>query len=701
MNRFIGLKLDGRYEITELIGVGGMSNVYKGIDIMERRTVAVKILKREFCENDEFVRRFRNESKAIAVLNHPNIVRIFDVNYENDIQYIVMEYIDGITLKEFIEQRGRLEWRDTVHITIQILRALQLAHDRGIVHRDIKPQNIMLLPDGTIKVMDFGIARFCRDNSTTLTEKTMGSVHYVSPEQASAERTDERSDLYSVGVIMYEMLTGRKPFDGDTPVAVALMHINDTPVKPSEYVSSLYKGLEEIILHAMEKDPAKRYRTASCMIYDIESFKRDQSITFGYEEQVPVQNKNNIGSKLIDKLSSFVGNISIPERKKAVETEQDDDEEEEYEEVRHSYVLPILAAVTVTVIIVATLFISNVILSAFKTTPSSSNDYVMPQLVGKNFYDARNLYPNIQLVASEEFNSQYETGVIISQEKAEGRIVKIGDAIRVVVSKGKRIVTVPDVLELHYNAAYAALTGEYLKVLRIDIESEDITAGHVVMTEPAANESVDENSIVKVYVSMGPSTEDTTVPYVEGYYVTEAEDMLSEYFLIPKVQYIESNKPRDIVVEQSIEAESVVTRNTVVTLYVSDGLGDEYYPGYDDDVNIDDEDDYDYNYNQYSQYVYVNVSIPYGTSGIYYLSVVDSYGNVLMPNEMVDTYQYSGGSYQISVPGEGYMDAYVQVTSPRTGYSMNLCKLSINFELNSYSVSDYTSVAFFAVDMNF
>lgn len=700
MNRYLGLKLDGRYEITELIGVGGMSNVYKGVDIMEHRTVAVKILKREFCENDEFVRRFRNESKAIAVLNHPNIVRIFDVNYENDIQYIVMEYIDGITLKEFIEQRGRLEWRDTVHITIQILRALQLAHDRGIVHRDIKPQNIMLLPDGTIKVMDFGIARFCRENSTTLTEKTMGSVHYVSPEQASAERTDERSDLYSVGVIMYEMLTGRKPFDGDTPVSVALMHINDKPTKPSEYVSSLYKGLEEIILHAMEKDPAKRYRTASGMIYDIETFKRDQSVTFGYDENVPTEKQSNIGSFVKNKIP-FLAVCKERIVKKLQTTPAktvEQEEEDEYVEEKRSYILPILAAVTVTVIIVATLFVSNVILSAFKTTPSSSNDYVMPQLIGKNFYEARSLYPNIQLVASEEFNSQYEMGVIISQEKAEGRIVKIGDAIRVVVSKGKRIVTVPDVVELHYNAAYAALSGENLNVLRIDIESEDVTTGHVVMTEPAANDSVDENSTVKVYVSMGPSTEDTTVPYVEGYYVTEAEDMLSDYYLVPKVQYIESNKPRDVVVEQSIEAESVVTRNTVVTLYVSDGLGDEHYPGYDDDVNIDD----DYNdVNQYQQSISVNVSIPFGTSGMYYFSVVDTNGGTLVANEIVNTGLYAGSAFALSIAGEGYVDAYIQVTSPRTGYSMQLCRVSIDFTMGSYTISDYSSVAFFAVDMSF
>ena len=285
MDKYIGMKLDGRYEVLQLIGVGGMADVYKGIDIMENRVVAVKILKNEYCENEEFIKAFRNESKAIAVLSHPNIVKIYDVGYENKMQYIVMEYIDGITLKEFIEEQGLLKWRDCVHFTIQILRALQLAHDRGIVHRDIKPQNVMIMSDGSIKVMDFGIARFSRSDSGHTDEKTMGSVHYVSPEQASGSRTDERSDIYSVGVMMYEMLTGRKPFDGETPVEVALKHMNDEPKMPTEYVTSLYAGLEEIILHAMEKEPSKRYQSASSMIRDIEAFKQDQSIVFGYKEQ--------------------------------------------------------------------------------------------------------------------------------------------------------------------------------------------------------------------------------------------------------------------------------------------------------------------------------------------------------------------------------------------------------------------------------
>ena len=229
MDNYIGKRLDGRYEITELIGQGGMANVYKATDVLDNRIVAVKILKREFSESDEFLRRFRNESKAIAVLSHPNIVKIYDMGFSEKLQYIVMEYIDGITLKEYIDSERVLNWKDAVHFIIQILRALQHAHNRGIVHRDIKPQNIMLLTDGTIKVMDFGIAKFAREESMTATDQAIGTVHYISPEQARGDVTDEKSDIYSVGVMFYEMLTGQKPFDTDNPVSIAVMHIKNIP----------------------------------------------------------------------------------------------------------------------------------------------------------------------------------------------------------------------------------------------------------------------------------------------------------------------------------------------------------------------------------------------------------------------------------------------------------------------------------------
>ena len=234
MDKYLGKRLDGRYIIKELIGVGGMAYVYKAYDSIDDKTVALKILKDEFLENEEFTRRFKNESKAIAILSHPNIVRVFDVSFGEQLQYIVMEYIDGITLKEYIEQQGPLSWNEAVHFTLQILRGLQHAHDKGVVHRDIKPQNIMVLPDGIIKVADFGIARFARSEQETITDKAIGSVHYISPEQAKGEKTDEKADIYSVGVMLYEMLTGKLPFQAESAVSVAIMQLQKDPVLPRD-----------------------------------------------------------------------------------------------------------------------------------------------------------------------------------------------------------------------------------------------------------------------------------------------------------------------------------------------------------------------------------------------------------------------------------------------------------------------------------
>jgi len=364
MDNYIGKRLDGRYEITELIGQGGMANVYKATDVLDNRVVAVKILKREFSENDEFLRRFRNESKAIAVLSHPNIVKIYDMGFSEKIQYIAMEYIDGITLKEYIDSERVLNWKDAVHFIIQILRALQHAHNRGIVHRDIKPQNIMLLTDGTIKVMDFGIAKFAREESMTATDQAIGTVHYISPEQARGDVTDEKSDIYSVGVMFYEMLTGQKPFDTDNPVSIAVMHIKNIPVRPRDINPNIPSGLEEIIMHAMEKDAENRYQTASDMIRDIEAFKQNNQIIFGYYSVPLVQQRAADMGRMQygTPPPQPVAPMHPMQQPESYEEEEEEDYEEDYEtdepETRQkSLVVPILTAVTVVVIVVAAVFI--------------------------------------------------------------------------------------------------------------------------------------------------------------------------------------------------------------------------------------------------------------------------------------------------------------------------------------------------------
>ncbi|MEG1620468.1 MAG: protein kinase, partial [Oscillospiraceae bacterium] len=283
MDRYTGKKLDGRYEILELIGVGGMANVYRARDVVDGKIVAVKILKSEFAENEEFLRRFKNESRAIAMLSHDNIVKVYDVSFTEKVHFIVMEFIDGITLKEYIAQQGKLSWKEATYYTMQILRALSHAHDNGIVHRDIKPQNVMLLSDGTIKITDFGIARFARSETKTLTDRAIGSVHYISPEQASGAVIDQRTDLYSVGVVLFEMVTGTLPFDADTPISVALKQIQAVPKRPRELNPEIPEGLEEIVMRAMQKAPSKRYQTAAEMLKDFEEFKKNPSVSFQYD----------------------------------------------------------------------------------------------------------------------------------------------------------------------------------------------------------------------------------------------------------------------------------------------------------------------------------------------------------------------------------------------------------------------------------
>ena len=280
MDQSVGKRLDGRYEIHELIGAGGMALVYKAYDTIEDRTVAIKILKDEFLDNDDFIRRFKNESKAIAVLSHPNIVKVYDVSFGDRIQYIVMEYIDGITLKEYISNQEELSWKEALHFTIQILKALQHAHEKGIVHRDIKPQNIMLLQDGTIKVTDFGIARFSKNETRTMTDKAIGSVHYIAPEQARGDLTDEKADIYSVGVMLYEMITGVLPFEADSAVSVAIMQMQAKPKSPREIKPNIPIGLEEITLKAMQKEKYNRFQSAQEMLNDISEFVLDPDIRF-------------------------------------------------------------------------------------------------------------------------------------------------------------------------------------------------------------------------------------------------------------------------------------------------------------------------------------------------------------------------------------------------------------------------------------
>ncbi|MCL2633393.1 MAG: Stk1 family PASTA domain-containing Ser/Thr kinase [Oscillospiraceae bacterium] len=587
MDNYIGVKLDGRYELLELIGSGGMAEIYRADDTAEDRTVAVKILKNEFAGSEDFLRRFRNESKAIALLSHPNIVKIFDVGFTESVQFIVMEYIDGITLTEYIEKQGVLKWREALGFVQQILKALQHAHDRGIVHRDVKSQNVMLLPDGAIKVMDFGIARFNREIDKTISEKAIGSVHYISPEQARGDVTDERSDLYSVGIMLYEMLTGVKPFDGDDALAIALMHTNKNPKRPAEINSSIPEGLEEITLRAMQKEPPKRYQTAGEMVSDLREFERNPSVVFDYKYFTPDGN-----TKHFNKVGKAVPPPApVPQQKKApvaVTVAYDDDDDEEYDDdeiiERRSPLLPILFAVASVFVILAAWLIYMIVGNI--TDPSGrgpdgpirpGSDIQMPNLVSMSYVEAIDLYGDrIIFDPSEEYSSEYPKGIIMEQEYVAGRNIKVNSTVKIVVSKGKNVVYVPDYALTgphHSVSVEQELKNAGLIVRMSFIESETVPKEYVIRTDPPAGSQLEKGDPITIIVSLGaPESDITNVPDMLGLNITSARVRADEY----RIELIEiyeesSEEDRGKVLSQSIVPFEEVPNWTEVEVVIGSG----------------------------------------------------------------------------------------------------------------------------------
>ncbi len=574
MDKYIGRRLDGRYEIKEIIGVGGMAYVYKAYDCIDDRVVAVKILKEEFLANEEFTRRFKNESKAIAILSHPNIVKVYDVSFGERLQYIVMEYIDGITLKEYIDQRQDIKWKEAVHFTVQILRALQHAHDKGIIHRDIKPQNIMLLADGTIKVTDFGIAQFSRHELRSVgeAEKAIGSVHYISPEQARGAITDEKADIYSVGVMLYEMLSGKLPFEADNAVSVAIMQLQSEPKRPREINPDIPEGLEEITLKAMQKDPEKRYQSAAEMLYDIDEFKRNPSIHFEYTyfvDETPTR---------------FVEAINRARGEEETDEAQPEEEEEE-EERKGPPVLPILAAITGAFVLMALVFVGIVVLMKIVNPEGDPADAKIEISDLTNVaYDDQfaakypELVSGLQITIEREHSDTVEKDHIIRTDPKAGTKRSKGDKLTLYISDGMRLVEVPKPLDNEKaDTDIARLQNEGFLFKKQLMNSDGVEKDCVVMTQPAYPDQVAYGSTITVFVSNGSEpVEPEKVPNVEQMTLASATQALNNKgFVVGEVTYQNHDSlPKDSVVGQTPAADTDLEAGGTVNLVLSSGYRD-------------------------------------------------------------------------------------------------------------------------------
>lgn len=579
MDKYIGKRLDGRYEIHELLGVGGMAYVYKAYDNIEKRWVAIKILKEELAGNSDFLRRFRNESKAIAVLSHPNIVKVYDVSFGDRIQYIVMEYIDGITLKQYIEQQGEIKWREALYFTVQILRALQHAHEKGIIHRDIKPQNIMLLEDGTIKVTDFGIARFSQAETQTMTDKAIGSVHYIAPEQARGGYINDKADIYSVGVMLYEMLTGQLPFVADNAVSVAIMQMQAEPTPPSRINPSIPKGLEEITMHAMEKNPAQRFPSAADMLEDVERFRRNPEIVFHYGEQV---DRAYAGTS-----ADIYGNV----QQNAAPQKYNDNYEYEEEYVRSkngarasNIIKGIVAAVIVVALVVGGIFGWRYLQNLTTSTNKTSDEIVLPNFVGKIYasdIESNSEYADLTFEITYGNVPSKQPGEVLHQTPAAGMTVKKGKTVSLTVNGEAEQIVVEDVKGYKQQDAYDALKALNLSPKIQAVADDDTAVGYVVKTDPAAGSTVSSGTTVTIYVSSGPSTESAVIPNIVGYQYSAAKEELEAAGFVVTAEYDdESDKDENTVLSVSPNEGEKAKKGSVVTVTVSSGKGaqkDVYY----------------------------------------------------------------------------------------------------------------------------
>ena len=577
MDQYIGKMLDNRYELLELIGTGGMANVYKAKCHRLNRLVAIKILKSELAENAEFRRRFRDESLAVAQLSHANIVSIYDVSSSQGIDYIVMELIDGITLKQYMERRGKMDWREALHFITQIMRGLSHAHSRGIIHRDIKPQNIMVLRDGSVKVADFGIACLA-DAHQTLAQEALGSVHYISPEQAKGERLDARSDIYSAGVVLYEMLTGRLPFEGNSAVSVAIQHLSSVPLSPRELNPDIPEALELICMKAMNADLNKRYQSADAMLVDLEKFRKDPAIDMDY---IRTELADSVDSQPTSQVPVQQVAAAVKKRRAAEENDDDDygDDDDDvgasiFDFIRENKkVIGLFAAGIAAIVLIFVL-----IFAGFGGEKDTS--YKVPNILGYTVEEANQLEGikdifTIEVVGTLN-DDHYQPGQIVQQDPAADVVRYSNFVIQVYICAERQEIAMPDLLGNVYQTAKMKLQ-QYDLNLRVDREeafSDEFPAGQVMATDPVRGTVLKKGDSIMLTVSKGP--EKITVPSFVGMTYTKAKEEAEKLGLkvgTPEYRYYDPFASEGDVLEQSISANTQVQGGTeiVFTVYGTPG----------------------------------------------------------------------------------------------------------------------------------
>ena len=546
-----GRILGNRYEIIEKVGNGGMATVYKATDLVLKRYVAVKILRDEFTTDEEFIKRFETEAQSAARLVHPNIVSIFDVGVDNGIYYIVMELIQGKTLKEIIlEERGPLPWKWSVNVAIQIASALEMAHKNNIIHRDIKPHNIIITEDGVAKVTDFGIAKAVSNSTITAFGKTIGSVHYFSPEHARGGYTDAKSDLYSLGVVMYEMVTGKVPFDADTPVSVALKHMQEEPVPPIEENPNLPEALNKIILKALKKDPMLRYQTATEILQDLRTALKNPSGDFVEEvDYDPTARTQRISTNQYNKSSQKRGKKESKFKTFIKE---------------HKVLSSIIG-----IILLFFLAFGGTMLVLNMTNPKETE---VPNVVGLTREEAEQKVKDAKLifeVESEEYNAEVEENHVISQDPKNIN-VKEGNTVKVVISKGTEKTKVPNVKGKEKEEAIQLIENAKLKAEVIEETSKTVKEGYVISQETNPDTEVNAGDTVKIHVSTGTGIKQVTMIDVRGKTEADAKKALEDMGLVVNIGYSEdSSKDNGIVLKQTVEVGSVIDEGTTVTITVN------------------------------------------------------------------------------------------------------------------------------------